>query len=191
MIFRHILLTALVLQGCTTMTLREETHFVAIRTIKSWQFQARVSLQENQHAQFLVLSGKSAAVTRFDVGTTEGHNLLSWERYKNRDRVSINGVGVFHNEDSEILLARYLSLRLPLHALPFWIRGLPAADATIGALQQDSSGRMTRLQQRGWTVEYLQYQRYHSVDLPRLLEISRNGIRIRIFISEWVTEQAS
>ena len=55
-----------------------------------------------------------------------------------------------------LLLEQTLGLRLPVTGLRYWVRGLPAPGPTA-LLQTDAAGRLTRLEQNGWVIEYPSY----------------------------------
>ena len=90
--------------------------------------------------------------------------------------------------DAEDALVRQLGFAPPVAALRWWLLGLPAPGATA-AEQRDPQGRLTRLQQDGWQVDYLEY-RAHDVqqgrlDLPRRLRATREQLDLRLVIDRW------
>jgi outer membrane lipoprotein LolB len=87
--------------------------------------------------------------------------------------------------DAEALTEAVLGFRLPLAGLTDWVRARQApgpADA-----QRDSEGRLSRLVQSGWDIEYLEY----AGGLPSRMRLTYPGIDIRLAISEWKEAQAA
>lgn len=82
--------------------------------------------------------------------------------------------------DAESLTESVLGFRLPLAGLADWVRGraAPGPAATV----TDARGRLTRLDQSGWTIEYLEYGENR---LPSRLKLGYPGIEIRLAIGEW------
>jgi len=86
----------------------------------------------------------------------------------------------FHAPDSESLTERTLGFRLPLEGLADWVRGQPSPDSPA-RLDKGPDGKLHSLEQRGWKVDYQQYER----DRPALMRLTYQGIEMRLAISEW------
>jgi outer membrane lipoprotein LolB len=73
---------------------------------------------------------------------------------------------------------------LPLQALPYWIKGLPAPAGEVEnlLLQQDQAQGFT---QDGWQVEYQEYRQFGELALPTRLLISRGETRVRLILRNW------
>ena len=56
--------------------------------------------------------------------------------------------------DPDALLEQAVGARLPVTGLRYWIRGLPEPGPSP-TLQTDAEGRLTRLEQNGWIIEYV------------------------------------
>ncbi|MEY2853271.1 MAG: outer rane lipoprotein LolB [Pseudomonadota bacterium] len=91
--------------------------------------------------------------------------------------------------DAEGVLADQLGFTPPIATLRWWLLGLPAPDSQ--ALQtRDEAGRLVRLQQDGWQVEYQEY-RDESLPLglaamPRRLRATRDTLDLRLVIDNWM-----
>ena len=86
----------------------------------------------------------------------------------------------FRAADSESLTERTLGFRLPLEGLADWVRGQPAADSPA-RLEKAPDGKLRSLEQRGWKVEYQEYEG----ERPSLMRLTYQGIQLRLAISEW------
>jgi outer membrane lipoprotein LolB len=78
---------------------------------------------------------------------------------------------------------------LPVQALHYWLKGMPAPEIAIQALELDA-GRVKRLQQSGWTITVERYQQFEQMVLPTKLLIERADTRARIIIRQWLQESA-
>jgi outer membrane lipoprotein LolB len=82
--------------------------------------------------------------------------------------------------DAESLTERVLGFRLPLEGLADWIRARPSpgseAKTTLG-----TDGRLRTLEQRGWKVEYQEYEGAR----PVRMRLTFQGIELRLAISQW------
>lgn len=82
--------------------------------------------------------------------------------------------------DAESLTEQVLGFRLPLAGLAAWVRARPSGDAPF---KEDRSpdGRLRRLEQGGWRIEYLEY----DGERPSRLRLLYTGIELRLAISQW------
>lgn len=84
------------------------------------------------------------------------------------------------------LLAISFGWSAPLDALRYWILGLPRPH-TPAATRLDERGRLSRLEQEGWSVDYPQYTAVGADpgDLPRRLMLEGAPARIRLVVDSW------
>jgi outer membrane lipoprotein LolB len=86
--------------------------------------------------------------------------------------------------DAESLTQEVLGFRLPLAGLADWIRARPSGDAPFKE-ERSPDGRLKKLEQSGWTVEYLDYGTNGAPPLPARLRLLYPGIELRLAISQW------
>ncbi|MCC6301361.1 MAG: outer membrane lipoprotein LolB [Gammaproteobacteria bacterium] len=74
----------------------------------------------------------------------------------------------------------------PVDALRFWVLGVPQPHFRAET-RLDDRGRLSRLEQEGWSVEYPQYTAVDGGpgDLPRKLMLEGRALRIRMVIDAW------
>lgn len=66
----------------------------------------------------------------------------------------------------EDFMQHELGWSLPVSALSYWLRGLPAPGA-VTLLQQDALHRLAVFYQQGWRVQFVRYSRVQEMDLPQ------------------------
>ncbi len=75
---------------------------------------------------------------------------------------------------------------LPLHALQYWLKGVPDPELDIETLRLDPAGRLPlSLQQQGWLVEYQEFSEFEGFTLPTRLRVSRKDTSARIILRHW------
>ena len=84
----------------------------------------------------------------------------------------------------EQLMQQQLGWMLPVRNLVYWLRDLTAPNISYRA-QYDALGHLVQLQQQGWIIQFTQFDAVKNRDLPRLLNLSRPGIKVRIVIKQW------
>jgi outer membrane lipoprotein LolB len=93
--------------------------------------------------------------------------------------------GTFFAPSPEVLLDEQFGWRLPVSGLRYWILGLPVPDAEVSSRELDVYGRITRLEQSGWRIDYLDYILVDGVDLPSRLELLHPELSARIAVRRW------
>ncbi len=83
----------------------------------------------------------------------------------------------------ESLTRQALGWPLPLAQLQHWIRGGTVPGSATAAVTRDARGSLSLLEQEGWQIRYVYPETGSS--LPRQLELTQGGQRIRMVIDEW------
>jgi outer membrane lipoprotein LolB len=86
--------------------------------------------------------------------------------------------------DAETLTERLLGWRLPVSGLQYWVLG-SNSPVTASKVELDADGRLARLNQEGWDIEYLRYVEAGGRPLPRTVALRREGLSIRLTVDEW------
>ncbi len=87
-------------------------------------------------------------------------------------------------------LTRDTGWYLPLAALPYWLRGIPAPQLPVEELTLDR-GRLSLLRQSGWEISVEDYGDFGDLALPTRLQIRREDSQVRLVIRRWLAESAS
>jgi len=88
---------------------------------------------------------------------------------------------IYQARDAETLTEEVLGFRLPLAGLADWVRGRAAPGPAEHT--RDAQGRLTRLVQDGWSIDYLAYAPDGA--LPSRLRLTYPGLELRLAIGEW------
>ena len=82
--------------------------------------------------------------------------------------------------DAEALTEEVLGFRLPLSGLAEWVRGRPS-DEAAAKVERDEQGRLRSLEERGWKIEYQEYEG----KLPSRMRLTYPDRELRLAISQW------
>lgn len=85
--------------------------------------------------------------------------------------------------DAETLTRETLGYALPVAGLSWWVQARPDPARAFEATRDDA-GRLVRLKQDGWTIDYLQYAA-DAPERPRKLVVTREGLEIRLVADRW------
>lgn len=210
------LFCTLLLQGCVLsehsrqtppeQVIPWETRQDRLANVTHWQLQARAasaddvlgfsgSIRWRQQAESFDIQGSGPlGIGGFKVqGTPQQITLTTAE-----------GTLVSNNPAAD--MQRQLGWRLPLAAIPYWVKGLPwpepnsiqhtsgngsyaAPVVAASAMQLDTYGRLQQLTQANWTIQYLDYSHQATLgfDLPSMLLIEdpNQQYRIKLLIENW------
>jgi outer membrane lipoprotein LolB len=86
--------------------------------------------------------------------------------------------------DAATLLNQALGWEIPVAALSYWVRGLPAS-ADAAEMVLDEAGRLARLDQMGWRVAYQRYDTVEGTALPAKLFAEDGAWKLRLVVDEW------
>ena len=173
--------------------------------LESWEIRGRIALRTADDGWQASLSWLRAA-DRHDIDLVgplgSGHVRLRQDAKGAELRDSSQQV--IRDSSAENLLLRATGWQLPVNGLSYWVRGLPAPGAA-SARELDEWGRLRILRQLGWQVEFLDYDRLDSLDLPSKLFIKRTDaanrdrgdtagpgdptLEVRVVIDRWLLKR--
>ena len=84
-------------------------------------------------------------------------------------------------KDAESLTQMTLGWKLPLTGLADWSLGRPTS-SPIDKVTWDESGRITRLVQEGWDIEYSDYLNFDGKQLPNKIYLRSPKVNIKLIV---------
>ena len=155
--------------------------------LAAWQVEGRIGVisgQEGWHATFQWVQQEPHY--RIDLIGPLGQGRVVIESDGQEVRVQTQDGQSWSAPDPDDLLEQTLGVRLPVNGLRYWVRGLPAPGPTP-VLQTDANGRLTRLEQNGWVIEYLIYAPTSilNLDLPERVIAQHRDLSVKLVIEQW------
>ncbi|HUQ74593.1 MAG TPA: lipoprotein insertase outer membrane protein LolB [Burkholderiales bacterium] len=114
------------------------------------------------------------------ISTPLGQGVARIVRDGNAVELTTSDGKSYRAADTESLTERTLGFRLPLEGMADWVQGRFSADSPAKTEKSDD-GRLRSLEQRGWKVEYQEYDGQR----PSLMRLTYQGIELRLAISQW------
>lgn len=103
----------------------------------------------------------------------------------NADRVEIRTAKeTVVTEDPQALLQEKAGWGMPFHQLRYWAVGVPYPH-TPARVQFDAQGRLQKLEQDGWQLEYTEYGQYLQYELPRRFSLENAEMYFRVIVDDW------
>ncbi len=206
--FLPILLSLFVITSCAPSTLQEKSSLLSTTKQAEKLDKAQVKKQTRaaKHLNAWSITGAVAAKNKRKTWTAS----LTWNqqgpsRYQVRlfgplgsgtvlvekkgARISYHD-GTKHLTTTNVdeLLYKETGVRIPLHNLYYWVRGIKAPMAVTSS-QHDAEGRLTTLTQAGYTIQYENYQSVNGFMLPTKLRVNGPGGSLKLVIKQWKIRQ--
>ncbi len=190
---RHaVVVVALFASGCATLTPPVMTGDRAerraeLQALDGWNLNGRIAVAAGTDGYSGGLSwdqrGEKAEITlRGPMGGTAIRIQVEGVAYVvTDDRGRTHG-----GEDARRLIEENFGpgSELPIAEMRYWLVGAPAPQSpyteSIG-----EGGSLAGLEQSGWTVGYDRYRAVGRLALPERIEMTTEGLRLRVVISQW------
>ncbi len=83
------------------------------------------------------------------------------------------------------IIENEIGWRVPVNALSYWVRGLQAPGQP-DQVEFDELGRVTRLSQQGWLIDFDRYRAAAGVELPGRIEAVNGDYRLKLAGTRWL-----
>lgn len=195
----RIALLALIVGGCSFAPQREapegdpqalwQARAATLQALDSWTFSGRAALSGDEVPSRTVRLRWLQHGEAFDIAFQSpiGQRLAELTGDAGGVTLRLPGEAPVAAAGSEALLEAELGWSAPVESLRYWVLGLPDP-AAREAPELDPWGRIVRLRQGGWLVEYDRYFDLDGLELPRRLTVTHPGLRIRLVVDRWELE---
>lgn len=176
------------LHGCVNVEPRSESVAVEqarLARMEYWKLEGRIAVQTAEDAwQANLIWEHDAGQDRLRVFGPLSQGMVSIVLQD--DLVLINeGNGSERiSRDPDALLKEKLGFSIPLKNLRYWVLGVPAPFEP-SETDLDSEGRLQRLRQSGWSLDYERYGHWERFVLPQKLVIRGRTLKLKLFADDW------
>lgn len=87
--------------------------------------------------------------------------------------------------DPERSLSARLGWTVPVGSFRYWALGIESPNGQVASRVVADDGRLQRLEQGGWDVEFVSYQGAAGADLPRKLLADNGEVKLTVVIRQW------
>ena len=181
--FSGLFLTALLLGGCAATPHLQSSRSAA--EFSDWQLNGRIALthgDQGWHASLWWQQRVDGYQLKVSGPLGQGGFQLSGDEY-GVVLVDAGGNASFAR-DGDALLLQATGWRLPVAGMRYWVRGLPVPD-TEATRVYDESGRLSHLEQSGWSIYYQRYQLVEGALVPSKMQLARDDVDVRLVINQW------
>ncbi|RMF19486.1 MAG: outer membrane lipoprotein LolB [Gammaproteobacteria bacterium] len=178
----------LMLQGCATQPDRAPTEpGRSAEAISNWILTGKLGVTRGKRRDFVAINRWNQEGNRYDIQLSSTLFGLGAARLSgSHDRVILEqGDERYVANNPEALIEDALGLALPLQALQWWVRGLPAPEQPAIRIRTSDDGQARLFTQHGWQVKLSRFQRHHGFELPGRIDLQRENLHIRLVITSW------
>ena len=92
----------------------------------------------------------------------------------------------------EMLILQELGYEIPVSGLQYWLKGIPAPLKLTHAPRLDAQGRLLRLEQNGWVINYIAYKNYGDLSVPHKIELEHftqkhpHRAKLKFVFQQWL-----
>ena len=149
-----------------------------------WGLDGRIAVSNRRDAGSGRIEWRQAG-PRFDIALTAPITRQGWRLTGEPGRATLDGLpgGPRQGADAESLLREATGWDIPVRSLPRWVRGL-RADPAGAVVQFGADGRLARLAESGWTIDYT-WPAAGDAALPARIEARRDDARVRLVVDRW------
>lgn len=168
----------------------QEAREAALRADPEWSLAGRVALANGDRGGSGRLDWHQSGA-RYAVSLSAPITRQSWRLRAGPAGATLEGLegGTRQGPGASELLLRSTGWRIPVEALPDWLRGARAAGLGPAVMAFGADGRLARMEQGGWTIEYAGWGLPDAggpgVALPHRLEAVHGDARVRLVVDEW------
>ena len=163
-------------------------HRARLELVDSWRLGGRLAIRSGGEAWHATLNWhqeNSRYAVRITAPLGQGSLRLEGNPRFVQLRTSKGESAV--SNDPEQLLYQQLGWHVPVASLRYWVLGLPAPGS--GQRQLDSQGRLSELQQDGWSIRFMDYRQEGGLEVPTRVFASRGDAEVRLVVGEWTIPQ--
>lgn len=165
----------------------------ALRQQPAWSLQGRIAVSNGRNGG----SGRIDWVQddrRFDVSLSAPVTRQSWRLVGDAGGARLEGLdgGTRDGPDAAALLRDATGWEIPVTALADWVRGVRAQDAGTAIASYGLDGRLLRLEQGGWSIDYhwpapgaAATGAGSAPTLPARLDARRGEASVRLIVDHW------
>jgi outer membrane lipoprotein LolB len=187
--YAWVILSFIFISGCST-TIPDNLVPVSVERVEqaqAWEMQGKLAVRTADDKFSTNLYWLHTQLfNELKLTTMLGTTVLSLTSTMGDTVLELDGK-TYTDTDAQRLLTRITGWTIPIEALPLWITGqLSSGDELVS---QDSLNRPVSIvnanQLPPWKVDFKSWQTQSGAELPRLLDLKRDDIQLKIQISQW------
>jgi outer membrane lipoprotein LolB len=205
-----LIISVLMLSGCANLNLHPDTgsetipqsapeetiippeanqHLHEIADINHFKLSGRIGIQMQGYG----LSGPiqwqhSLQTDDIDLYSPLGSKVAQINKTEDGVTLTSQDGKIYKAQDTESLTQSTLGWRIPFASLSDWVIGRPTKGVASN-LSWDDAGKLRKLTQDGWEINYMEYQSKNHYVLPSKINLRNAKMNVRLVIENWESTQ--
>lgn len=169
----------------STLEAKKAQHQASLALIRDFTLDGRIGVQADGRG----FSGKMRwqhlnQFDTIDLYSPLGSKVVAIESNASGVKLVSSDGNTVTSSDVESLTEQTMGWRLPARYLEDWALGR-ATDAPISSATWDDEGKLSKLSQDGWEVQYVAYQDSNGYQLPSKLNLRNAKLYLKLVIDNW------
>ena len=171
-------------------------HYATVRAYKDRQMKGKIYLQySGKKWKFEMKWRCRLGHYDFDLYSS-GRKVIQFRSTPDFAELKDHKGRIKRTDNADLLIEETLGVEIPpVSDLCHWLVGLPSSRLSMSSSHKDSQGRLEKIEQLGWQIRYVEYQRYKighaDLDLPKHLVFEKDEVRITVNIRQWTAPSAA
>lgn len=175
----------------STLETKKAQHLASLALIRAFTLDGRIGVQADGRG----FSGKMRwqhlnRYNAIDLYSPLGSKVVAIESNVDGVTLTSSDGNTVTSSDVESLTEQTMGWRLPARYLEDWALGRATA-APITSATWDDEGKLSKLSQDGWEVQYISYQSSNGYQLPSKLNLRNAKLYLKLVIDNWQISDAA
>lgn len=161
-----------------------EAHLLTIATITAFNLKGKIGVQANRNSFSGSLHWQHALETdHIALFSPLGSQVADIKKTPTFVTLTDNQGQAITEKNAEALTEKVLGWQLPLAGLSDWVLGRPSHTG-LSDREWDGDGKLIKLTQNGWQIEYMEYTKIDAYQLPAKMHLQHGNVKIKLVIQQ-------
>lgn len=156
-----------------------------LKDIQKWHISGGIAVKEGHEGFSGSLDWRQTGPTDYTIVIAGPLGSGKIKMTANNGHVTLSdGSTTAHSNNASTLIKEQTGYSIPISSLFYWIRGLPAPNASAQK-SFDQFGHLQQLRQIGWQIDYKRFTAFKGYDVPSKLSAIKGNIKVKIVVNQW------
>jgi outer membrane lipoprotein LolB len=188
-----VVLSVFVLSGCENLAKQPSSPIANNNPafeLENWQLKGKLGIKTESDRASSSIRWQQSQLNAYQINLVGplGQGAVEMVSKPNNFTLTSRGKTV-QSHSPRLLLLEQLGWDLPVNHFQHWVKGIPAPDKSIDAVEYNTDGTLLSLAQDGWQIEFSRYENYGSWTLPGKLTAKIQSLSLTLIIRDWQTDE--
>ena len=159
---------------------------IPLSDLNHWQLNARVAITTPEDNVTASLNWqKDQLLFDFFLSGPFGVTIAHLIQQENSASLKIPDTDKLTHYDAERLLQQTLGWDFPIHALSYWVKGLPSGQPGE-VVSYNDKGQISKISLDQWQIDFSKYRLYQGYLLPKMIKATHPNISLKVVAKKWL-----